>query len=274
MDYKSQAVQDVSVRIISIKDDGTDNLGDAANMTTEILDPAGNELEGTTDYTEATIDQVGSTNSYDCKFSTIAPNKILTSIDQDNPYTIILVSSTAGVGSSPKDIRIVSRYIWELPTVADIWANVSRTLTDKTGFFISGTKTTLDDLNDLSIGDITGEVQIGVFARVAVTGDAIQIIEGNFKTIQIDLGPEWDLTDKLVYFVMSAQGSSVAPIVNRAVNRIVDAINGVAEIDLLTTETTPIGCYDYQVELRRDPEDDKPETAMEGTTEITENLRS
>jgi hypothetical protein len=125
-----------------------------------------------------------------------------------------------------------------------------------------------------TLGEITGEIQNGTFTRIAVTGDPIQIIKGNFKTIQIDLGVEWDLTDKRVYFVMSKSNSSDTPIVNRLVDRITDAPNGLAEIDLLTTETTPQGCYEYQVELRNDPADDEPETAMEGTAEITENLRS
>ena len=158
--------------------------------------------------------------------------------------------------------------------VADIWANVSRTLTDKTGFEISGTKTKLDDLNDLSLGDIQGEIQSGVLAkRITVTGDPFSIVEKTTKTLQIDLGAEWDLTNKLVYFVMARQNSSDAPIVNRLVDTITDAVNGLAEIDLLDTETTPKGCYDYQVELRNDPADDEPQTAMEGTAEITENLR-
>ena len=73
---------------------------------------------------------------------------------------------------------------------------------------------------------------------------------------------------------MKRQNSSDSPIVNREVDTITDAVNGLAEIDLLITETTPKGCYDYQVELRNDPADDEPETAMEGTAEITENLRS
>jgi hypothetical protein len=225
-------------------------------------------------------------------FLSAAGTKVFTSVDQDNPYTISLISSTGSIGASSKTIRIVSRYIWELPTAAeiwanatrtltsfgtlinDIWANVSRTLTDKTGFEIAGTKTKLDDLNDLSLGDIQGEIQSGVLAkRITVTGDPISIIEGNVKTLQIDLGAEWDLTNKLVYFVMARQNSSDAAIVNREVDRITDAVNGLAEIDLLDTETTPKGCYDYQVELRNDPADDEPETAMEGTAEITENLR-
>ena len=130
MNYKSQAVQDISVRIHSIKDDGTDNTGDAANLSTIILDPAGNELEGTTDYTEAIITEIAGTADYDCLFSSGAAVKVFTSIDENNPYTVILVSSTVGVGASPKDINIVSRRIWELPTVAEIWAddNVARIL--------------------------------------------------------------------------------------------------------------------------------------------------
>ena len=292
MDYKAQTVQDVSVRIHSIKDDGTDNTGDAANLSTVILDPAGNELVGTTDYTEATFDEIETSGVYECLFPVIAPNKAFTSVDQDNPYTISLISSTSGIGSSHESINIISRRIWELPTVAeiwanstrtltsfgtliaDIWANVSRTLTDKLGFEIAGTKTKLDDLNDLSLADIQGEIQSGVLAkRIVITGDPFEIVENNIKTLVITLGSEWDLTDKLVYFVMSKINASDDPIVNRKAT-ITDAVNGVAEIDLLATETTPQGCYEYQAELRRDPEDDEPETAMEGTAEITENLRS
>lgn len=447
MNYKSQAVQDVSIRIHSIKEDGTDNTGDAANLSTIILDPAGNEIEGITDYTEATFKEIGTSGVYECLFLTAAITPVFTSIDQDNPYTVILISSTASIGASQKTIKIVSKFIgelaleatldeikgvgWTIETLKEIFALCATRLastpfasehppttagvTDGTvlsggvaqiqtinqeylkvqetgkfkidsGFtlideehdkfyltyryFGAGSSnhkiklkiwnyttpgwddvtaeqrdlpatdidTTLifaipgnvsdyyagsipnltaelriehesnnnDDHNfwldaigfgDLEIiytapdnagilangeaidllptlGEMTGEIQNGTFTRIAVTGDAIQIIEENFKTIQIDLGTEWDLTDKLVYFVMARQNSSDAPIVNRLVDRITDAINGIAEIDLLTTETTPKGCYDYQVELRNDPADDKPETAMEGTAEITENLRS
>jgi hypothetical protein len=129
MDYKSQAVQDISIRIHSIKDDGTDNTGDAANLSTVILDPAGNELIGITNYTEATFDEIGTTGVYECLFPSAVGNKVFTSVDQDNPYTISLISSTGSIGASSKSIRIVSRYIWELPTVAEIWANTTRTLT-------------------------------------------------------------------------------------------------------------------------------------------------
>ena len=127
--YKSQVLQDVSIRIQLIKNDGTDNTGDAANLSTVILDPAGNELVGTTDYTEATFVEIGTTGEYECLFPSTAPVQAFTSVDQDNPYTISLISSTGSIGSSGKDIRIVSRYIWELPTAAEIWANVTRTLT-------------------------------------------------------------------------------------------------------------------------------------------------
>jgi hypothetical protein len=187
-----------------------------------------------------------------------------------------------GTGAVPATIQVYTGFpqsldndvkISLLPTVVQIWSYATRSLTDKLGFFISGTKTTLDDLNDLSLGDIQGEIQSGVLAKkIVITGDPFEIVEGNIKTLVITLGAEWDLTGKFVYFVMSKINSSDAPIVNRTAT-ITDPINGIAEIDLLSTETTPQGCYEYQAELRNDPADDEPETAMEGTAEITENLR-
>ena len=40
-------------------------------------------------------------------------------------------------------------------SAADVWSVETRALTDKAGFTISGTKTTLDDLNDISSGDVS-----------------------------------------------------------------------------------------------------------------------
>ena len=111
--YKSQALQDISTTIHSIKDDGTDNTGDAANLSTIILDPAGNELTAPGDYTEATFDEIGTTGEYDCLFPSTAPNRVFTSVDQSNPYRVALVTSTADIGSSGKDVRIVSVLPWE-----------------------------------------------------------------------------------------------------------------------------------------------------------------
>lgn len=43
-------------------------------------------------------------------------------------------------------------------SAADVWAVATRALTDKAGFTISGTKTTLDDLNDLSEAQVNAQV--------------------------------------------------------------------------------------------------------------------
>lgn len=181
-----------------------------------------------------------------------------------------------GAGAVPATIQVYPSFPQSadvVPIATDILDDTDDMTTN--GVFMPGTKNVLDDLNDLSLGDIQGEIQSGVLAkRIVITGDPFSVVEGNIKTFVITLGSEWDLTGKLVYFVMSQTNSSDGPIVNRLVDRITDAVNGVAEIDLLDTETTPQGCYDYQVELRNDPADDEPETAMEGTAEITENLRS
>ena len=240
---KSQTLQDIIIDILSIKNDGSNNVGDATNMSVEIKGPDGNILTPITDYDLPTIAESGSRGDYQIFFDKDATEKAFILVDQDNPYRIRLISSTSNVDPTPESIKIVSKFT--------------------------------TDLNDVSLGDITSQISNGVLVkRITITGDPISIIEGNAKTAQIDAGPEWDMTDKKVYFVMSKQNSSDDPIVNREVDRITDAVNGVAEIDLLSTETTPKGCYGYQVELRNDPADDEPETAMEGTAKITENLRS
>lgn len=51
-------------------------------------------------------------------------------------------------------------------SAADIWAVASRSLTDKAGFTIAGTKNTLDDLNDLA----ESNVQTAVDAALDATG--------------------------------------------------------------------------------------------------------
>ena len=192
-------------------------------------------------------------------------------------YVVVLEATIDSVAAISQEFLDVSAELARLALCAlettsqSIFADTDEMTTN--GVFMPGTKNVLDDLNDLSIGDIQGEIQNGVLAkRIVITGDPFTIVEGTVKTLEITLGVEWDLTGKFVYFVMSKQNSSDAPIVNRKAT-ILDAINGLAEIDLLTTETTPKGCYDYQVELRNDPVDDEPETAMEGTAEVTENLR-
>ena len=131
MESKSQSIQDVRLRIHSIKNDGTDNTGDAANLSTVIRDPAGNELVGTSDYTEATFIEIGLSGIYECLFPSAAGDPIFTLVDQNNPYTVTLITSTAGIGSSDKDVNIVSKRIWELSTaaaVAAMAADVARIL--------------------------------------------------------------------------------------------------------------------------------------------------
>lgn len=119
MESKSQILEDVSIEIHSIKNDGTDNTGDVANLSTIIKDPAGNELVGGVDYTEATFDEIGNTGEYACLFPSTAPDKVFTSVDQNNPYRVILVTSTADIGSSGKDIKIVSQLIGEVSNEAN-----------------------------------------------------------------------------------------------------------------------------------------------------------
>jgi hypothetical protein len=53
-------------------------------------------------------------------------------------------------------------------TPAGVWTYVTRELTDKTGFEISGVKTTLDDLNDITAADVWA---VAARELTAFTGD-------------------------------------------------------------------------------------------------------
>ena len=147
MDYKSQVLQNISVRIHSIKYDGTDNIGDATNLTTTILDPSGSTwtpgVSGTNVYTEATFSEIGTTGQYDCIFPATAPLKVFTSVDQSNPYRVILATNTADVGSSGKDIRIISQYPWELALETSV--GLLQSSVDNIGSGISRIQTSLVD---------------------------------------------------------------------------------------------------------------------------------
>lgn len=104
----SQSLEDIRIDLHLINEDGTDATGETANLSTIIKDPDGNELIGGTDYTEATFSEIGVSASYECLFPKLAPDLIFTLIDKNNDYTLILKSSTAGVGQTSKQIAIRS----------------------------------------------------------------------------------------------------------------------------------------------------------------------
>lgn len=94
--------------------------------------------------------------------------------------------------------------------IADIWTYVTRSLTDKAGFTISGTKTTLDTLNDLSAAQVNAEVDTALAdydaptkaeldSAVAplATGANLAVVGGNVDdikavTVKLDTALELD----------------------------------------------------------------------------------
>ena len=151
---------------------------------------------------------------------------------------------------------------------------------DTEGVFMEGAKNVLDDLNDLSADEITalfaGQLAAGVLVNgITVTGGrAIEITRGDVKTLTFNLGTQWPLTDKLVYFIIKKDptADNSTAIVNRTAT-IIDAENGVAQITLTADETTPVDCYWYEVELRDDPADDDPQTPLRGRLTILQDVR-
>lgn len=201
--------------------------------------------------------------------------QIFTSVPQS-------VDNATGIAAIPAAVWAVStRTLTSFGTlVADIWDNVNRTLTDKTGFSILGTKNVLDDLNDLSAAEITalfaGFLDSGVLVSgiTIVDDDPIEVTRGDTKLVTITLGTQWPLTDKLVYFIIKKNQTDAnsTAIVNRLTN-IIDAPNGIAQILLTSEEMAVVDCYHYEVELRRDPEDDQPETPKQGKWKINQDTR-
>ena len=53
-----QSLEDIRIDIHSIKDDGTDNTGDVANLSTFIRDSEGNDLVSVINYTAPTIAEI------------------------------------------------------------------------------------------------------------------------------------------------------------------------------------------------------------------------
>ena len=103
----SQALEDTRIDIHLINEDGTDATGEAVNLSTIIKDPDGNELIGGTDYVEAVFNEIGTSGSYECLFLQTDADAFI-SVDDNNSYTLILKSSTAGVGQTSKPVAIRS----------------------------------------------------------------------------------------------------------------------------------------------------------------------
>lgn len=103
----SQALEDLRIDIHLIKEDGADATGEAANLSTIIKDPDGNELVGGVDYIEAAFNEIGISGTFECLFLQVDED-VFISVDKNNSYTLILKSSTAGVGQTSKQVAIRS----------------------------------------------------------------------------------------------------------------------------------------------------------------------
>lgn len=142
-------------------------------------------------------------------------------------------------------------------------------------------KFSIENRSNISTDDIaalfTGQLVPGVLQNgiTVAPGATIGITRGDVKTLTFNLGAQWPLTGKLVYFIIKKdpEADNSTAIVNRLVDTIVDAANGVAQIDLTAAETTPVDCYWYEVELRDDPGNDNPQTPLRGRLSILQDVR-
>lgn len=178
---KLQATATINIALPLIKKDGAQATGLALNtLSTKIIKPDGTALAG---YTEATFTEPGGDGVYNIQFPVGAAVPAFTLVDQGNPYTVTVDSSTADVEPTTLEVWIVSRLPHENPTLAEIMASViegTLTLKQILRIVLSALagKTTGGGTNTVTYRDvadakarITATVQAGG-TRTAITLDA------------------------------------------------------------------------------------------------------
>ncbi len=153
---------DIPVNVKSISDDTT-----AADNMESAFDGTG---YGFTGCTIPTVTSLTNKTGFE-----IAGTKTRLDDLNDLAQSDILSDATPFAGSNV-DAAISSR---SSHSAADVWSYTARSLTDKAGFTISGTKTTLDDLNDLSAADVNAQVDAAL-ADIALD-HLIQVSAGSEK---------------------------------------------------------------------------------------------
>lgn len=116
---KLQSIATIREKIPLMKADGTPLIGEDTDPGTTLLfttltNSAGQAVIG---YTEATFSEPDGDGNYGVEFLLNAPDLAFTEEDQANPYFLTLNSTNPdAVASVPVPIRIVSQYLWEIPT--------------------------------------------------------------------------------------------------------------------------------------------------------------
>ena len=116
-----------------------------ASVTRSLTDKAGFSISGT----KQTLDAL---NDISAAAVWSVGTRTLTSFG-----TLVADIATAVWGAGTRTLTSFGTLVAD--GAAAVWANVTRSLTDKIGFKIYGTKQTLDDLHDLSTGDIDARLE-------------------------------------------------------------------------------------------------------------------
>lgn len=211
---KLQATADAILRIPLLNKDGSQAIGEVANLSTKIIAPDGTALVG---YTEATFTEPNGDGIYVAVFPTSAANKAFTLEDQANPYTVVLDSSTADVEPTMLDVWVSSQLPWEFAletTSQEILAivepqgnrvvtihvedsgalpipDVFVRITDAAGLITIGTGTT-DASGDLELSLDDGDYQAVLrkaFVNFTVPEDFTVTADETFDFVGTDISP-------------------------------------------------------------------------------------
>jgi hypothetical protein len=154
-------------------------------------------------------------------------------------------------------------------TADDMW------LTQLPSGFSSGSAGAILGAIPSGVTVIPSQVSAGVIQKyiTSLGISPIVVIRGDEKPITFNLGTGWPLTGKKVYFIAksSAAASNSTAIVNREAT-IIDEVQGIANFTLASSETSTIGSYYAEIEVRN-TDNTVPQTARQFTLKIVQDIR-
>lgn len=125
---------------------------------------------------------------------------------------------------------------------------------------------------------VLGEMALNTGAvlsrAVRTAGSDLSVIRGDCKTITFALGTAWPLTGKTPYLTVKARATDAnsAAIVNAACT-VTDAANGVCTYTPIATTFATAGRYVYELVVENAAGDASPETAIQGTLLVKQDVR-
>jgi ABC-type transporter Mla MlaB component len=176
-----------------VSDLGTVQTGDSFAVVKSGAPGDAAAIKAKTDTLPASPAAVGSamtlTSAYDAAKSAAAPGAKMDLVDAPNATAIAAIVAAVWAATT----RTLSSFgTLVSDTASAVWGAATRSLTDKAGFTISGTKTTLDALNDITAASVWSSATRTLTSFGTLTADAATAVWGAGTRA---------LTDKAGFFI-------------------------------------------------------------------------